>query len=38
LAFNSGWNFNEGPFKGMIGLAPEVPLNKNVKIYKPNQP
>ena len=31
----SGWNFKEGPFKGMIGPAPEVPLNKNVKIYNP---
>lgn len=32
FGINSGCNFNEGPFKG----APEVPLNKNVKIYKPN--
>jgi hypothetical protein len=38
LGINSGWNFNEGPFKGMIGPAPEVPLNKNVNIYKPKQP
>ena len=32
LGINSGWNFNEGPFKGMIGPAAEVQLNKNVKI------
>jgi tetratricopeptide (TPR) repeat protein len=38
FGIHSGCNFNEGPFKGMIGPAPEVPLNKNVKIYKPNQP
>ena len=36
LGINSGWNFNEGPFKGLIGPAPEVQLNKNVKIYTPN--
>ena len=35
LGINSGWDFNEGPFKGMIGPAPEVPLNKNIKVYKP---
>ena len=35
FGINSGWDFNEGPFKGMIGPKPEVPLNKNVKIYKP---
>ncbi len=35
FGINSGWNFNEGPFKGMIGPKPEVPLNKNVPIYKP---
>ena len=32
---SSGFDFNEGPFKGMIGPAPEVPLNKNIKVYKP---
>lgn len=36
VGINSGWNFNEGPFKGMVGPAPEVQQNKNVKIYKPN--
>ena len=36
LGINSGWNFNEGPFKGMIGPAPEVQQNKNVNIYKPH--
>ena len=35
LGINSGWNFNEGPFKGMIGPAPDVQQNKNVNIYKP---
>jgi tetratricopeptide (TPR) repeat protein len=35
FGIHSGCNFNEGPFKGMIGPAPEVPLNKNVNIYKP---
>ena len=38
LGINSGWNFNEGPFKGMIGPAPEVQKNKNVKFFKPNLP
>ncbi len=36
VGINSGWNFNEGPFKGMIGPAPEVQQNKNVKMYKTN--
>ncbi len=36
FGINSGWDFNEGPFKGMIGPAPEVPLNKNIKVYKPD--
>jgi tetratricopeptide (TPR) repeat protein len=36
LGINSGWNFNEGPFKGMIGPAPVVQQNKNVNTYKPN--
>ena len=36
VGINSGWNFNEGPFKGMIGTAREVQQNKNVKIFKPN--
>ncbi len=36
IGINSGWDFNEGPFKGMIGPAPEVQVNKNVNIYKPN--
>lgn len=35
FGINSGWDFNEGPFKGMIGTNPEVPVNKNVNIYKP---
>ena len=38
VAIHSGWNFNEGPFKGMIGPAPEVQQNKNVNIYKPKHP
>ena len=29
---NSGWNFNEGPFKEMFGPAAAVQLNKNVKM------
>ena len=37
FGINSGCNFNEGPFKGKIGPAPEVPLNKNVNIYKPKE-
>jgi tetratricopeptide (TPR) repeat protein len=32
LGINSGWNFNEGPFKGMFGPAPAVQINKNVKM------
>jgi hypothetical protein len=36
VGINSGWNFNEGPFKGMIGPAPEVQQNKKVNIYKPH--
>ena len=36
LGINSGWNFNEGPFKGMIGPAPEVQVNKNVNTNKPS--
>ena len=35
VGINSGWDFNEGPFKGMVGPAPETPVNKNVKVYKP---
>ena len=35
LGINSGWNFNEGPFKGMIGPASEVQINKKVNMYKP---
>ena len=34
FGINSGCNFNEGPFKGMIGPAPERQVNKNVPIYK----
>lgn len=37
FGINSGWNFNEGPFKGLIGPKPETPINKNVPIYKPKQ-
>ncbi len=37
FGINSGCNFNEGPFKGLIGPKPEVSLNKNVPIYKPKQ-
>ncbi len=33
LGINSGWNFNEGPFKGMFGPAPDVQVNKNVKMF-----
>ena len=36
FGINSGCNFNEGPFKGMIGPKPAVQLNKNVNIYKPD--
>jgi len=36
FGINSGCNFNEGPFKGMIGPNPEIQLNKNVNIYKPD--
>ncbi len=38
LGINSGWNFSEGPFKEMFGPAPEVQLNKNVKMDKSNRP
>lgn len=34
LGINSGWNFNEGPFKGKAG---EIQLNPNVNIYQPKQ-
>ena len=37
FGISSGCNFNEGPFKGMIGPKAETPQNKNVKIYKPKQ-
>ena len=33
VGIKSGWNFNEGPFKGMIGPAPDVQVNKNVKMF-----
>lgn len=36
FGINSDWDFNEGPFKGMIGPAPEKQVNKNVPIYKPD--
>jgi tetratricopeptide (TPR) repeat protein len=36
LGINSGYDFNEGPLKGMVGPAPEKQLNKNVPIYKPD--
>lgn len=36
FGINSGCNFNEGPFKGMVGPTPEVQLNKNVNVYKPD--
>lgn len=35
LGIESGWNFNEGPFKNLLVPAPEVPLKKNMKIYNP---
>ncbi len=35
LGIESGWNFNEGPFKNLLAPAPEVPLKKNMKIYNP---
>jgi hypothetical protein len=31
---NSGWNFNEEPFKEMFGPAAAIQLNKNIKMYK----
>ena len=34
VGINSGWDFNEGPFKGLFGPAPETQVNKNVKVYK----
>jgi tetratricopeptide (TPR) repeat protein len=34
VGINSGWNFDEGPFKGMIGPATEVQQNKNVNLSK----
>ncbi len=34
LGIESGWDFNEGPFKYFLVPAPEVQQNKNVKIYK----
>jgi tetratricopeptide (TPR) repeat protein len=34
IGINSGWNFDEGPFKGMIGPGPETQQNKNVNVYK----
>ena len=37
LGIASGWDFNEGPFKNYIGLAPEIQINKNVPIYKPGK-
>ncbi|HLG40048.1 MAG TPA: hypothetical protein VI461_10280, partial [Chitinophagaceae bacterium] len=35
LGIESGWDFNEGPLKNILGPKPEVPLNKNVKVYNP---
>ncbi len=35
FGINSGYDINEGPFKGKIGPAPEKQVNKNVPIYKP---
>ena len=37
IGMESGIKFDEGPLKNLLN-PPEVPLNKNVKIYKPNQP
>ena len=36
FGINSGHNFAPGPFKGLIGPAPEVQINKNVNIYQPH--
>jgi len=36
FGINSGCNFAPGPFKGVIGPAPEVQINKNVNIYQPH--
>jgi tetratricopeptide (TPR) repeat protein len=33
LGICSGWNFNEGPFKGMLGPAAAMQINKNVKTF-----
>ncbi len=35
LGIESGWNFNEGPFKKLLTPKPEVPQKKNMKIYNP---
>ena len=32
FGINSGWDFNEGPFKGMIGPSKPVQINKNIKV------
>lgn len=36
LGIESGWNFNEGPLKYLLTPKPESPLNKKVKMYKPD--
>jgi hypothetical protein len=35
VGINSGWNFQEGALKGMIGPGPETQINKNIPVYKP---
>lgn len=36
LGIESGWNFNEGPFKNLLTPKPETPQKKNMKIYNPD--
>ena len=36
FGIHSGYNFEEGFLKGMIGPAPEVQVNKKINIYKPS--
>jgi tetratricopeptide (TPR) repeat protein len=37
VGINSGWNFDEGPFKGVFGPQAATQINKNVQSYKPDQ-
>jgi len=36
LGIQSGYNFAPGPFKGIGDPKPEVQINKNIPVYKPN--